>query len=336
MFTKSLFLSVLLFFSATNFAQPTRRTIYKRLSGVKIQSGHTGKCLVPDGGRDATAGAQISTVDCTDHGVGHWDMDYGSGQVVLTSTVGGDDILVMDAGTGKDNGESLTVEKYSNGTFAQTWYLTTDNRIAITDGDECMEMDDYDKVITNPCEGGDTNQVWWLLAGDDASTLAPPDSTSAEAASSTTSGNADVSTTTGGSVAQSSGAATFSSGASASPSNGALVATAGGSAESSSATSSTVSKVTSEVSSSEGKKSATLTSSSVSSISISSTASTTTSNTASSEENVTSVASSDKQESATSDSDSESSSSAAPTATTSSEVDKIETFHCLGRRRCAA
>ncbi|TYJ53468.1 hypothetical protein B9479_005912 [Cryptococcus floricola] len=290
MLSKSLLLSVLLLFSATNFAQPTRRTIYKRLSGVKIQSGHSGKCLAPDGGRNATAGAQISTVDCTDYGVGRWDMDYGSGQVVLTSTVGGDDILVMDAGTGKDNGESLTIEKYSNGTFAQTWYLTTDNRIAITDGNECMEMNDDDKVITNPCEGGDTNQVWWLLAGDNASTLAPPDSTSAEAASSTTSGNADVSTTTGGSVAKSSGAATSasssaaeaassttsdnadvstttggsvakssgaatsasSSGASTSPSNGALVATAGGSTQSSSATSSTVSKVTSDVSSSVG------------------------------------------------------------------------------------
>ncbi|WVQ77601.1 hypothetical protein IAR50_007289 [Cryptococcus sp. DSM 104548] len=157
----------------------------RRLSGVKIQSGHTGQCLAPVGGSNATAGTQISTLNCTDSGVAHWDMNYGSGQVVLTDTVGQDDILVMDAGSGKDDGESLTVEVYSNGSFAQIWYLTTDNRIAITDGDECLEMDDDEMVKTEPCAGADTNQVWWLLAGDNDATLSPPDSTFAQAASST-------------------------------------------------------------------------------------------------------------------------------------------------------
>ena len=55
-----------------------------------------------------------------------------------------------------------------------SWYLTDDNRIAITGGDQCLDEGDQG-IQTWQCTTGNTNQVFYVQGGNDTP---PPSSTS--------------------------------------------------------------------------------------------------------------------------------------------------------------
>ncbi|WWC68221.1 uncharacterized protein I206_102144 [Kwoniella pini CBS 10737] len=125
--------------------------IEKRYSTVKIRSARDNKCLSPSGTK-WTNGTQITTVDCT--GAARWDINPGSGSVILHGST-----YALSAMTGNANNENVQLQTSVPGTFAQTWYLTTDNRIAITNGVQCLDEGNSGPQ-TYQCTTGNTNQVW--------------------------------------------------------------------------------------------------------------------------------------------------------------------------------
>ncbi|WWD22620.1 hypothetical protein CI109_107113 [Kwoniella shandongensis] len=144
----------LLSFLALASASPLALT--KRYSGVKIQSYRDHKCLSPIS--DSTSdGTLVTTVDCANAKT--WDINPGSGSVILHG-VG----LALDAGTGADNNEIVKLWTSYPTLFQQTWYLTGDNRIAITGGNQCLDEGDNGPQ-TYQCTTGNTNQIWNIIEG---------------------------------------------------------------------------------------------------------------------------------------------------------------------------
>nr|XP_018266701.1 uncharacterized protein I303_00676 [Kwoniella dejecticola CBS 10117]OBR88859.1 hypothetical protein I303_00676 [Kwoniella dejecticola CBS 10117] len=136
--------------------------IQKRYNGVKIQSSRNDLCLSPlpqpqlrgDNATETTYadGDKVGVTDCADAQV--WDINPGSGSIVLTGTN-----FALDAGTGTDNNEEVKLWTSYPGLFQQTWYFTTDNRIAITGGDQCLDQgNDEEGTQTWQCTTGNTNQ----------------------------------------------------------------------------------------------------------------------------------------------------------------------------------
>ncbi|KAK4688940.1 hypothetical protein P7C73_g1169, partial [Tremellales sp. Uapishka_1] len=147
-------LSVLAFASATPIA--------KRASGHLIQSYRTGRCLSPASGKSglsATAdGTVLTTVDCGSAVL--WDISPGSGSVIVSGTS-----LALDAGVDPHDFVSAKLWTSYPGLTQQTWYLTADNRIAITGGNQCLDEGD-DGPQTYQCTTGNTNQIWYVYDGD--------------------------------------------------------------------------------------------------------------------------------------------------------------------------
>ncbi|WVF69500.1 hypothetical protein IAT40_004277 [Kwoniella sp. CBS 6097] len=138
---------------------PTRTHLDKRYDGVRIQSYRDGTCLTPYGPR-LYDGIQVRTTQC--QYAPRWDISPGSGSVILHDTG-----YALDAGTGRDNNEIVKMWTSYPGLFQQTWYLTDDQRIAITGGDQCLDQGDNYGTQTYRCTTGNTNQVWNILFGDD-------------------------------------------------------------------------------------------------------------------------------------------------------------------------
>ncbi|WWD21761.1 hypothetical protein CI109_106248 [Kwoniella shandongensis] len=139
----------------------------KRYTGVKIQSNRSGLCLRPVGVRWGD-GTQVNSTDC-DIGA-YWDINPGSGSVILTGTT-----LALDAGLGTENNEIVKLWTSYPGLFQQTWYLTDDNRIAITGGNQCLDEGDNGPQ-TYQCTTGNTNQIWYIV-DDLAQGIAAQDAT---------------------------------------------------------------------------------------------------------------------------------------------------------------
>ncbi|WWC59782.1 uncharacterized protein I303_102344 [Kwoniella dejecticola CBS 10117] len=123
----------------------------KRYSTVKIRAARDNKCLSPFGTR-WTDDTQVTTVDCA--GAARWDINPGSGSVILHGST-----YALSAVTGNANNEIVQLKTSAPGTFAQTWYLTNDNRIAITNGVQCLD-EGASGPQTYQCTTGNTNQVW--------------------------------------------------------------------------------------------------------------------------------------------------------------------------------
>nr|XP_019046844.1 hypothetical protein I302_03447 [Kwoniella bestiolae CBS 10118]OCF25774.1 hypothetical protein I302_03447 [Kwoniella bestiolae CBS 10118] len=121
--------------------------VEKRYSTVKIRAARDNRCLSPAGAR-WTDGTQVVTVDCAF--AARWDINPGSGSVILHGST-----YALDAGTGSTNNAQLATS--TPGAFQQTWYLTTDNRIAITGGNQCLDEGDNGPQ-TYQCTTGNTNQ----------------------------------------------------------------------------------------------------------------------------------------------------------------------------------
>ncbi|KAK8847669.1 hypothetical protein IAR55_005528 [Kwoniella newhampshirensis] len=151
---------------------PKTQALSKRYSGVKIQSYRNGLCLQPIGRGMGNSipiienGTPVGTVDCSYART--WDINPGSGSVILSGTN-----FALDAGTGWENNERVKVWQSYPGLFQQTWYLTDDDRIAITGGNQCLD-EDYNGPQTYQCTTGNTNQVWYVLQEGDAGSTPVP------------------------------------------------------------------------------------------------------------------------------------------------------------------
>ncbi|AAW41073.1 hypothetical protein CNBA5520 [Cryptococcus deneoformans B-3501A] len=128
----------------------------KRYSGAKIQSSRDSKCLSPNS-NDYSNGVQVVTVSCDQAQT--WDINPGSGSVILHGTN-----FALDAGTGSDNNEGVKIWTSYPGLFQQTWFLTGDQRIAITGGNQCLDEGDNGPQ-TYQCTPYNTNQVWNIIDG---------------------------------------------------------------------------------------------------------------------------------------------------------------------------
>ncbi|RXK38925.1 hypothetical protein M231_03770 [Tremella mesenterica] len=123
-----------------------KKDLNKRYTNVNIVSGVDGKLLAaaPKTGD----GSIVTSVSPGTFWATVWDINPGAGQVTL---VGGS--LVLDAGEALNGGQ--LVVKSPDGSSGQNWYLTDDNRIAITGGTACLD------------EGENGAQTWDCTTGND-------------------------------------------------------------------------------------------------------------------------------------------------------------------------
>ncbi|WVW84306.1 hypothetical protein I302_106340 [Kwoniella bestiolae CBS 10118] len=130
----------------------------RRYTSAQIVSGRDGQCLgvlSPPG-----VGSPVVSVSCA--GTNYftrWDINPGSGSVILSGTG-----LALDAGSNPGNNGALKVWTSYPTLYQQTWYLTGDNRIAITGGNQCLD-EGTNGIQTYQCTTGNTNQVFNVGGG---------------------------------------------------------------------------------------------------------------------------------------------------------------------------
>jgi hypothetical protein len=93
-------LLALLPFLGTAFAAP----LQTRDAGVFIYAGRDNTCLSLPAGQAAGDGAPVVSVDCAGQGVSKWDINRGSGSVVLSGTN-----YALDIGLNPGNNGALKV-----------------------------------------------------------------------------------------------------------------------------------------------------------------------------------------------------------------------------------
>jgi len=163
-------LALVALLAGSAFASPT--PAQKRYSGVTIRSYRTGTCLTLQGGVQIVDGSLLRVGDCST--ATKWDINPGSGSVIVSGTN-----FALDAGTNPHNNVPAKVWQSYPGLTQQTWYLTDDNRIAITGGNQCLDEGDNGPQ-TYQCTTGNTNQIWYVDG------RGPPPSSSSSASSSST------------------------------------------------------------------------------------------------------------------------------------------------------
>ncbi|ORX38866.1 ricin B lectin domain-containing protein [Kockovaella imperatae] len=176
--------------ASSAFATP----IQKRYSGVTIRSYRTGTCLNLQAGVTIQNGSPVWVGDCSTATL--WDINPGSGSVLVHGTN-----FALDAGENPHNFVPAKVWQSYPGLTQQTWYLTPDNRIAITGGTMCLDEGDNGPQ-TYQCTTGDTNQIWYVdqpatstSMAASTSSMAPSSTSSAAPSASASSGPTGPSTT---------------------------------------------------------------------------------------------------------------------------------------------
>jgi hypothetical protein len=124
--------------------------IEKRATNTVIRSGRNGQCLSLPSGVQPANGVQLVTRDCSS--ATRWDISPGSGSVIVTGTN-----FALDAGVPQGNNMVAKVWQSYPGSTQQTWFLTADNRIAVTGGNQCLDEGDNGPQ-TYQCTTGNTNQ----------------------------------------------------------------------------------------------------------------------------------------------------------------------------------
>lgn len=124
--------------------------IQKRYTNQLIQSYRTGTCLSLAPGTAAYDGAPLVVCECSE--ASQWDISPGSGSVILSGTD-----FALDAGENPHDFVGAKIWQSYPGLTQQTWFLTGDNRIAITGGTQCLDEGDNGPQ-TYTCTTGDTNQ----------------------------------------------------------------------------------------------------------------------------------------------------------------------------------
>jgi hypothetical protein len=124
--------------------------IEKRFTNSVIRSGRTGGCLSLPSGTAPANGVGLVTSNCDT--ATRWDINPGSGSVIVSGTN-----FALDAGVPQGNNMYAKVWQSYPGSTQQTWYLTADNRIAVTGGNQCLDQGDNGPQ-TYQCITGNTNQ----------------------------------------------------------------------------------------------------------------------------------------------------------------------------------
>lgn len=78
--------------------------LHPRDTGVLIYSGRDGRCLSLPAGFQPGDGTPVVSVDCNGGGVSRWDINRGSGSIVLTGTK-----YAMDIGLSPSNNGPLKI-----------------------------------------------------------------------------------------------------------------------------------------------------------------------------------------------------------------------------------
>lgn len=126
-------------------------------------------------------GAPVVNVACDNGFHNGWTIQNGNNDqgIRLTGTE-----FCLDAGSNPANNGQAKIWQCYPTLFQQTWWYTDDKHIAITGGDQCLDVG-QDFVQTWQCVGGNTNQIWTVGDAPAApSSSAPPSSSSAAPSSS--------------------------------------------------------------------------------------------------------------------------------------------------------
>ena len=124
--------------------------IEKRATNTVIRSGRNGQCLSLPSGVQPANGVGLVTKDCAT--ATRWDISPGSGSVIVSGSN-----FALDAGVPQGNNMYAKVWQSYPGSQQQTWFLTADNRIAVTGGNQCLDQGDNGPQ-TYQCTNGNTNQ----------------------------------------------------------------------------------------------------------------------------------------------------------------------------------
>lgn len=168
--------------------RPVKRATYQYIH----PGGDTTKCLVvPRLGDDVATTIEDCTQAHLDPTTSYlWDISFGDNPSLQLSQTG----YCLDAGTGPHNNGPAKIYTCISGVAAQDWYYTNDNRIAITGGNQCLDLGSNGPQ-TYQCTPGNTNQVWVAGAspyGPGSTTVV---STSTKAVTTTAVSSTPVSTT---------------------------------------------------------------------------------------------------------------------------------------------
>ncbi|KAJ3552592.1 hypothetical protein NM688_g4073 [Phlebia brevispora] len=124
-------------------------------------NGDTSKCLDVQSANFAN-GTPVQIYDCNGTGAQNWVINSGSTAVQVAGQN-----FCLDAGDSPADGTSMKIWECYSGLAAQTWYYTSDDRIALENQGFCLDLtngDDADGTVMQiwECTDDDTNQVWTL------------------------------------------------------------------------------------------------------------------------------------------------------------------------------
>jgi len=171
MFSKVIAVSLL---SSLALAAP----LTKRITTGKIYA-NDGTCLGLTGSTDFADGTPVGSVDCTSAGAISWVFSANQPTSFFPE---GTNQYALDAGSDPENFGKLKLWTSYPGLTQQTWYYTNDNRIAIYNGNQCL--DDGNGIQTYQCTTGNTNQIFNTGNGPTTSSSAPASSTPSASATS--------------------------------------------------------------------------------------------------------------------------------------------------------
>ncbi|KAG6828382.1 hypothetical protein H0H92_008182 [Tricholoma furcatifolium] len=122
-------------------------------------NGNTAKCMDVRGAVYEN-GTPVQIYDCNGTGAQKWVLQRGPTSVNVEGTD-----FCLDAGSSPASGVGLKIWTCYEGLAAQTWYYTDDNRIALENQGQCVDL--TNGVLTNSnqlqtwlCTNNDLNQVW--------------------------------------------------------------------------------------------------------------------------------------------------------------------------------
>ncbi|TFK37574.1 ricin B lectin domain-containing protein [Crucibulum laeve] len=121
-------------------------------------NGNQQLCLVVSGGA-LVNGAPVVLGDCL-HG-DQWTFAHNISTSVEYKSSG----FCLDAGSAPANGIPMKIWQCFDGLAAQTWFFTDDNRIALFNQGQCLDLTDGNLSIgagvqTWQCTDNDVNQIW--------------------------------------------------------------------------------------------------------------------------------------------------------------------------------
>jgi len=153
--------------------------IQKRFNNVKIRAGRDGTCLSlpPLASQPLANGNPVYKRNCAE--ATSWNIERGSGSITVANTA---ESYALDAGVNPHNNVAMKIWQSYPGATQQTWYYTDDNRIAITGGDQCLDLGDNGPQ-TYQCTPGNTNQVWYVDSGNPSPSTTVSSSTTPSASS---------------------------------------------------------------------------------------------------------------------------------------------------------